>query len=86
MFKSIKEFIFLVFNSFIWQPLRGGNGVTNPNELAKWVITWVGIWMVIQEGIQPEQQFTDYQFGIVFAAVVAIAGFQLHYNKPKSSE
>ena len=86
MINSIKEFIILVLNAFIWHPLRGGNGVTQPNELAKWVITWVGVWMVIQEGINPEQQFTDSQFGIVFAAVVAIAGFQLHYKNPKGNE
>lgn len=87
MFKKIKDFINLIGNAFIWQPLRGGNGITQPNELAKYLITWVGIWMVFQEGIHPEQQFTDYQFGIVFAAVVAIAGFQLAYpKKPKQEE
>lgn len=87
MFKKIKEFIYLVGNSFIWQPLRGDNGITNPNELAKWLITWVGVWMVFQEGIHTGQQFTDTQFGIVFAAVVAIAGIQLHYeSKGKEKE
>lgn len=84
MFKKIISFIVLVANTFIWQPVRGGNGVTQPDELAKWSITVAGIWMVFHEGLTPAQQFTDAQFGIVFAAVVAIAGVQLHYNsKPK---
>lgn len=87
MFKQIRDFIDLVFNAFLWQPLRGGNGVTQPNELAKYLTTWAGIWMVFHEGVTEGQQFTDYQFGIVFGAVVAIAGFQLIYpKKPKQEE
>ena len=79
--KKITNFFNLIGNAFVWQPLRGGNGVTQPNELAKFLITWCGIWMVIQEGVHEGQQFTDVQFATVFAAVVAVAGLQMYFKK-----
>jgi len=78
--KRIRNFFNLIGNAFIWQPLRGGNGVTQPDELAKFLITWCGIWMVIQEGINPGTQFTDVQFATVFGAVVAVAGLQMYFK------
>jgi hypothetical protein len=80
-FKSIGDFFKLIGNAFVWQPLRGGNGVTQPDELAKFLITWCGIWMVFHEGMNEGVQFTDLQFGTVFAAVVAVAGLQMYFKK-----
>jgi uncharacterized membrane protein (DUF373 family) len=68
------------------QPLRGGNGVTQPDELAKFLITWVGIWMVVQEGIVEGQQYTDMQFSTVFGAVVAVAGLQMYFQNCKENK
>jgi len=75
--KRIRNFLNLIGNSFIWDPLRGDNGKTQPDELAKWLITWCGIWMAIIEGIYDGQQFTDAKFIAVFTAVVAVAGLQV---------
>lgn len=82
MKKIINIIIFLV-NSLIWQPLKGNDGVTQMDELAKYLITLSGIWMVFYEGVQSEQQFTDFQFGTVFGAVVAVAGLQMYFKKNK---
>lgn len=86
MIRKVKDFFNLIGNAFIWQPLRGGNGVTQPDELAKWLITWSGIWMVFHEGITEGQQFTDAKFGVVFAAVVAIASVQKYFKAQKDGQ
>ena len=83
MFRKIRNFFNLIGNAFVWQPLRGGNGVTQPDELAKFLIVWSGIWMVFYEGLHIGEQFSDAKFGTVFAAVVAVAGLQMYFNKKK---
>jgi hypothetical protein len=70
-----------IFDAIFWQPLRGGNGVTQPDELAKYTITMLGIYMVYREGISEVQLYTDTEFGIVFSAVVAITGVQSYFKK-----
>ena len=80
MIKTIRNFFNLAGNAFVWQPLRGGNGVTQPDELAKFLITWTGIWMVVWEGIHDGSQFSDMEFTTVFAAVVAVAGLQMYFK------
>jgi len=77
----IKNFFNLLGNSFIWQPLRGGNGVTQPDELAKFLITWTGVWMVFYEGFTCGEQFSTEKFLVVFGAVVTIAGLQMYHKK-----
>jgi len=84
MWKAIKNFINLIGNAFIWEPIRGGNGVTQMEELSRFLIVWCGIWVVFYEGLNEGQQFTDLQFTTVFAAVVAVAGLQMYFkNKEK---
>ena len=84
MFKKIRNFINLIGNAFIWQPLRGDNGRTQPDELAKWLITWIGIWMVYYEGVTEGEQYSDSKFLYVFGAVTVIAGLKMYFKKEKN--
>ena len=79
-FKSIYQFLTLIFNAFLWEPIRGGNGKTQLDELAKYAIVVSAVWMIIYEGITEGAQFSDIQFITVFGALVAAGGLKMHYK------
>jgi hypothetical protein len=54
---------------FVLQPLRGGNGVVQMDEFAKYCLVWILIYMVYREG-QSEQHY--YDVSIFWAMVIGI--------------
>lgn len=83
--KKIIEKINHLFDAMLWQPLRGGNGVTQMSELAQYISIWLLVWMVVKEGFMSGDQFTDMEFMTVAGLVAAISGFRLFNQNDKKS-
>lgn len=78
--RKIKDFIRMMFNALFLQPIRGGNGVTQLDELGKYGVIWVTVWTIIYEGIRMDQQFTDVQFVAILSLLAGIIGVQLYFK------
>lgn len=65
----------VLFESLFLQPIRGGNGATKPDELAKWTLTAltvVGFFRIT------EQTILGNVMGMLILGVAAIAGIQMY--------
>lgn len=70
----------ILWKTLYLEPIRGGNGVVKPDELAKWVMTALLVYVVLQI-TTPEALI--YIAGMLITGVAAIAGIQLHNSKQK---
>ena len=63
-------------NGFIFEPLRGGNGITQMDELAKYMmIVYLG-WMIVKEGATSEHVYYESWGWAMIVGVALIAGIK----------
>lgn len=72
-----------LFESLFLQPIRGGNGVTQSDELAKYSLIGLLIFMVYIER-QPGEQYASEIFMFIAASVAGLAGLKRHYDHIKN--
>lgn len=60
----------VLFESLFLQPIRGGNGVTQTNELAKWIMCALLVYGVVSTNVH------ENVIGMLILGVAAIAGVQ----------
>jgi hypothetical protein len=58
-----------LFNALFLEPIRGGNGVTQTNELAQWAVIALLVYCIIVEG-QDEKTYIDQ--GVIWALVIGV--------------
>jgi hypothetical protein len=71
-----------IYKTFFFDPLAGGNGVVQMDELAKAILLVMICRASWKEGLSPEQVYPDVYWISIFAAVCAIAGFKQMFAKP----
>lgn len=74
----------LVLDSFIFQPLRGGNGVVSIEELAKY--TLIVLTVYVTEHLVSSGEFTATEYGILIGSVIGIAGIQMYFNNKNKKD
>ena len=80
MWKFLKD----IAQALFWQPIRGNNGITQLDELGKYIVIWITTWMIIYEGLLEGSQFTDPQFIAVLSLLAGIIGVQLYFKNKKN--
>lgn len=63
-----------LYTYFLLQPLRGGNGVVQMDEFAKYVLVLLLAYMIYQEGQTPETVYDTGVFVIMVVGIFLIAG------------
>jgi hypothetical protein len=66
----------VLFRGLFLEPIRGGNGKTQMNELAKWVMVWVLVYMVHLEGQGVEQVYPESWGWAIIMGIFLIAGYK----------
>jgi len=65
-----------LYNSLLLQPLRGGNGITQMDELAKYVMLCILIYMIYMEGKVVGSLYPESVFWAMIIGVALIAGIK----------
>ena len=65
-----------LFYGLFLEPIRGGNGKTQMNELAEWVLIWTLVYMVHLEGQSAEQVFPVSWGWAMLGGIFLIAGHE----------
>ena len=65
-----------LYNSLLLQPLRGGNGVTQMDELAKYVMLVILVYMTYREGETEGSVYPESVFWAMIIGVALIAGIK----------
>lgn len=76
----IKFFKYL-YTTFFFDPLAGGNGKIQMDEIAKAVFVVMIIRASIKEGASPEQVYPDIYWIMLFASVCAVAAIKPAFSK-----
>lgn len=63
-----------LYTYFLLQPLRGGNGVVQMDEFAKYIMMILLVYMVYKEGESAEQVFPESVFWAMVVGAFLIAG------------
>ena len=63
-----------VYRTLFLQPIRGGNGVAQMDEVAKWLMMIFLGYMVWKEGEAPEQAYPESVFWAMVIGAFLIAG------------
>lgn len=66
----------VLFNGLFLEPIRGGNGKTQMDELAKWVMIWTLVYMIHLEGKSTDQVFPESWGWAIILGIILIAGYQ----------
>jgi hypothetical protein len=66
----------VLFRGLFLEPIRGGNGKTQMDELAKWIMIWLLVGMVYFEGASVEQVFPESWGWALIAGIFLIAGYE----------
>jgi hypothetical protein len=77
MIKFLKD----VYKTYVFDPLAGGNGKIQMDELAKAVLVIMIIRASIKEGASPDQVYPDIYWISLFASVCAIAAIKPAFGK-----
>jgi hypothetical protein len=77
MIKLFKDF----YRTYIFDPLAGGNGKIQMDELAKAILLVMIVRASIKEGLTAEQMYPDVYWLSIFAAVCVIAGIKPAFRK-----
>lgn len=75
------KFFKSVYQTYIFDPLAGGNGKIQMDELTKAVMVVMICRASYKEGISPEQIYPDVYWICIFAAVCAIAAIKPAFSK-----
>jgi hypothetical protein len=73
-----------LYQSLVLDPLRGDNGITQMDELAKYVLVSCLVYMIYREGKDTQRYFESEIFLYIGGAVAVIAG--LKKFKPKKHD
>ena len=73
-----------LYETFIFKPLAGGNGVVQMDEIAKAILLVMICRASFREGESPDQIYPDIYWICIFAAVCAIAAIKPAFSKFKS--
>jgi hypothetical protein len=76
------KFISTGFRTFIFDPLAGGNGKIQMDEVAKAILLVITCTAAYREGTSDAQVYPDVFWLSLIAGVAAIAGLKLHYKSP----
>ena len=66
----------VLFKGLFLEPIRGGNGKTQMDELAKWIMIWMLVYMIHLEGQSVEQVFPESWGWAIIMGIFLIAGYQ----------
>lgn len=82
------KFFASLYKTYIFDPLAGGNGKIQMDEIAKAVFIVMIIRASIKEGETPEQMYPDIYWIMLFASVCAVAAIKPAFSKiiPKDKE
>jgi hypothetical protein len=75
------KFLKDLYRTYIFDPLAGGNGKIQMDELAKAILLVMICRASWKEGISPEQVYPDVYWISIFAAVCAIAAIKPAFQK-----
>lgn len=78
------KFIVNIYKTYIFDPLAGGNGKIQMDELTKAIMVFMICSASIKEGKSPEQVYPDIYWICIFASVCAIAAIKPAFGKFKS--
>lgn len=71
------------WQTYIFDPLAGGNGKIQTSELAQWMLLIMICSASIKEGRSTEQVYPDIYWICIFASVCAIAAIKPAFSKFK---
>jgi hypothetical protein len=77
----VKKLLLYLYNTFIFDPLAGGNGKIQTSELAQWGLLIMIFRASFNEGKNVEQYYPDIYWTMLFAAVISIAGLKVAFPK-----
>jgi hypothetical protein len=75
------KWLFNIYRTYIFDPLAGGNGKIQMDELTKAVLVIMICRASFREGHSPEQLYPDVYWICIFAAVCAIAAIKPAFGK-----
>jgi hypothetical protein len=73
-----------LYKTYVFDPLAGGNGKIQMDEMTKAVLVVMICRASWKEGISPEQVYPDIYWICIFASVCAIAAIKPAFSKFKS--
>jgi hypothetical protein len=73
-----------IYKTYIFDPLAGGNGKIQMDEIAKAILLVMICRASFREGESPDQIYPDIYWICIFAAVCAIAAIKPAFSKFKS--
>lgn len=77
----MKKFFQYVYQTFIFDPLAGGNGKVQTSEITQWVLVVMICSASIKEGKSAEQLYPDIYWTMIYLTVAAIAGLKVAFPK-----
>jgi hypothetical protein len=77
------KFIVNIYRTYIFDPLAGGNGKIQMDELTKAIMVFMICSASIKEGRSTEQVYPDIYWICIFASVCAIAAIKPAFGKFK---
>lgn len=80
MLKIVKYF----YNTFFFDPLAGGNGKVQMDEIAKAILIIMICFASAREGKSTDQVYPDIYWIMIFASYAAIAAIKPAFGKIKS--
>ena len=72
-----------IWQTYVFDPLAGGNGKVQTSELAQWVLIGMIIRASYREGQSAEQVYPDIYWTMLFLSVCAIAAIKPAFGKIK---
>lgn len=70
-----------LYQTFIFDPLAGGNGKIQTAELAQWILMIMICRASYLEGKSPEQAYPDIYWIMIFSCMAAIAAIKPAFEK-----
>lgn len=80
------KFLKDLYRTYIFDPLAGGNGKIQMDEMAKAILLIMICRASWKEGLSPEQVYPDVYWISIFAAVCAIAAIKPAFSKKDANQ
>lgn len=75
------KFFKYIYETFIFNPLAGGNGKVQMDEIAKAILLVMICVASFREGVSDKQAYPDIYWIMIFASVCAIAAIKPAFGK-----
>lgn len=77
----MKKLLTYIYKTFFFDPLAGGNGKIQMDEMARAILLGMIVKASIREGETVEQMYPNEYWFCIFVAVCAVAGIKKAFSK-----